>query len=53
LFLGIIADALPVINVSPFWQMAISGVAIIVAVALNLRGERRHGRIILKGTEAA
>jgi rhamnose transport system permease protein len=53
LFLGIIADALPVINVSPFWQMAISGVAIIVAVALNLRGERRPGRIILKPTEAA
>jgi rhamnose transport system permease protein len=53
LFLGIIADALPVINVSPFWQMAISGVAIIVAVALNLRGERRQGRIILKSTEAA
>jgi len=53
LFLGIIADALPVINVSPFWQMAISGVAIIVAVALNLRGERRPGRIILKPTETA
>ena len=28
-------------------------VAIIVAVALNLRGERRQGRIILKPTEAA
>jgi rhamnose transport system permease protein len=53
LFLGVIADALPVINVSPFWQMAISGVAIIVALALNLRGERRPGRIILKPTEAA
>jgi rhamnose transport system permease protein len=53
LFLGVIADALPVINVSPFWQMAISGLAIIIAVALNLRGERRPGRIILKPTEAA
>jgi rhamnose transport system permease protein len=53
LFLAIIADALPVINVSPFWHMAISGVAIIVAVALNARGERRRGRIILKRAEAA
>jgi rhamnose transport system permease protein len=53
LFLGVIADALPVIRVSPFWQMAISGVAIIVAVALNLRSDRRQGRIILKRAEAA
>lgn len=53
LFLAIIADALPVVNVSPFWQMAISGVAIIVAVALNARGARRPGRIILKRAEAA
>jgi rhamnose transport system permease protein len=53
LFLGIIANALPVINISPFWQMAISGSAIILAVALNARGERRQGRIILKKAEAA
>ena len=48
LFLGIIQRALPVINVSPFWQMAISGSAIILAVVLNARGERRQGRIILR-----
>jgi rhamnose transport system permease protein len=53
LFLGIIADALPVIHVSPFWQMAISGFAIIAAVALNLRSERRPGRIILRRLEQA
>jgi len=53
LFLGIISSALPVINVSPFWQMAISGSAIILAVVLNARGERRRGRIILKKAEAA
>lgn len=53
LFLGIIANALPVINISPFWQMAISGSAIILAVVLNARGERGHGRIILKKAEAA
>ncbi|MBU0583586.1 MAG: ABC transporter permease [Alphaproteobacteria bacterium] len=53
LFLGIIASALPVVNISPFWQMAISGSAIILAVALNARGERKQGRIILRKAEAA
>ena len=53
LFLGIISNALPVINISPFWQMAISGSAIILAVVLNARGERRQGRIILRKAEAA
>ena len=48
LFLGIIGNALPVINVSPFWQMAISGTAILLAIVLNARGERKKGRIILK-----
>ncbi|WEX08840.1 ABC transporter permease [Chelativorans sp. AA-79] len=52
LFLGIIGSALPVINISPFWQLAISGGAIILAVVLNARGERRQGRIILKRAEA-
>jgi rhamnose transport system permease protein len=33
--------------------MAISGAAIILAVVLNARGERRPGRIILKKAEAA
>jgi rhamnose transport system permease protein len=53
LFLGIISTALPVINISPFWQMAISGGAIIFAIVLNARGERKPGRIILKKAEAA
>jgi rhamnose transport system permease protein len=48
LFLGIISSALPVINISPFWQMAISGSAIIFAIFLNARSERKQGRIILK-----
>ena len=51
IFLGVIGRALPVIGVSPFWQMAISGTAIIVAVALNARAERKTGRIILKQAE--
>lgn len=52
LFLGIIKNALPVVNISPFWQMAISGTAIIVAVAINARAEREKGRIILRKAEA-
>jgi rhamnose transport system permease protein len=53
LFLGIISSALPVIHVSPFWQMAISGSAIILAIILNARSERQHGRLILKKQGAA
>nr|WP_295889189.1 ABC transporter permease [uncultured Devosia sp.] len=52
IFLGVINNALPVINISPFWQMAISGTAILLAVVLNARGERRKGRVILKKAEA-
>ena len=48
LFLGVIKNALPVINVSPFWQMAISGLVIIIAVLFNARQERRKGRLILR-----
>jgi rhamnose transport system permease protein len=52
-FLGTISSALPVIGVSPFGQMAISGTAILAAVILNARGERKPGRIILKKADAA
>jgi rhamnose transport system permease protein len=48
LFLGVINSALPVINISPFWQMAISGAAIILAVIFNSRTSHQKGRIILK-----
>jgi rhamnose transport system permease protein len=48
LFLGVIKNALPVINISPFWQMAISGLVIIIAVLFNARQERRKGRLILR-----
>lgn len=53
LFLGVIKNALPVVDISPFWQLAISGAAIIVAVSFNARAERRPGRIILKRAERA
>ena len=53
LFLGIISNALPVVDISPFWQLAISGGAIIIAVALNAQANREKGRIILKRAEHA
>ncbi|WP_300056436.1 ABC transporter permease [uncultured Roseobacter sp.] len=53
LFLGIIKNALPVVDISPFWQLAISGGAIIIAVALNAQANRGKGRIILKRAEQA
>ena len=51
LFLGVIKNALPVINISPFWQMAISGSAIVIAVILNTKSNARKGRNILKQEE--
>jgi rhamnose transport system permease protein len=52
IFLGLIKNALPVIGVSPFWQLAISGTAIILAVAFNAVQARPRGRIILRGAGA-
>jgi rhamnose transport system permease protein len=48
LFLGVIKNALPVVGISPFWQMAISGTAIILAVAFNAAQSRPKGRLILR-----
>jgi len=45
LFLGVIRNALPLLAVSPFWQMAISGAVIVAAALLNAagaRGPQRH-----------
>lgn len=52
IFLGVIANALPVIGISPFWQMAISGLAIVTAVAFNATQSRAPGRLILKQAQA-
>lgn len=51
-FLGIVKNALPVVGISPFWQLAISGAAIVIAVSFNARAGRTKGRIILKRAEA-
>ena len=48
LFLGVVKNALPIIDISPFWQMGISGAVIVLAVVLNSRSERQKGRLILR-----
>lgn len=53
IFLGVVKNALPVVGISPFWQLAISGSAIILAVAFNAQQGRARGRIILKSAEHA
>ncbi len=51
IFLGIVKNALPVVGISPFAQMAISGVAILIAIAFNAKAQGPKGRIILKSAE--
>ncbi len=48
LFIGMINNALPIIGVSPFWQMAISGLVIIIAVIANASLDKSKARIILR-----
>jgi rhamnose transport system permease protein len=47
LFLGVIVNALPVMQITPFWQMAISGAVILAAVVVNARNEKRGMKLIL------
>lgn len=48
LFLGILRNALPLLGVSPFWQMAVSGLVITVAVIINARDPSAGRRRILE-----
>ena len=48
LFISVIESALPFVRVSPFVQTAISGIIILIAVAVNSRSDRRKGRQILE-----
>jgi rhamnose transport system permease protein len=50
LFLGTIKNALPLVAISPFWQMAISGLVIISAVILNARRTKGIPRRILESS---
>lgn len=42
IFLGVVKNALTVIGVSPFWQMAIQGAVILVAIVANTVVDRRN-----------
>jgi rhamnose transport system permease protein len=53
LFIGVINGALPVIQVSPFWQQAIAGAVILISVVLNARADRTQGRQILETPQGA
>jgi len=44
LFLGVMKNALPLLAVSPFWQMAISGAVIVTAAVVNAAGARAPQR---------
>ena len=48
LFLGVIKNALPLVGISPFFQMAVSGAVITAAVLINARGTRRAPMRILE-----
>ena len=48
LFLGVIKNALPLVGISPFSQMAVSGAVITGAVLINARGARQVRRRILE-----
>lgn len=52
LFIGVVNNALPIIGVSPFWQMAISGLVIIIAVIANATSGKDKARIILRTPNA-
>jgi rhamnose transport system permease protein len=47
LFLGIINNALPVINLSPFYQMGIQGFVVLAAIVANVLMEQRNEKRLL------
>ena len=48
---GILANALPLINVSPFWQQAIQGFVILAAIITNVMIKRNNDRANLRRRE--
>jgi rhamnose transport system permease protein len=48
ILLGILNNALPLINVSPFWQMGIQGITMLGAVVMNILFRRRTQRTALR-----
>jgi len=51
LFIGIVNNALPVINLSPFYQMALLGAIILVAVIYNKLADDRNQKFISRKRE--
>lgn len=51
LFIGVIRNALPLIGISPFWQMGINGMVIVAAAVLSAR--RREDKRSILETHAA
>lgn len=47
LFLAVINNALPMVQISPFWQSALTGLVILSAVVINARGEKSRNKQIL------
>ncbi|GHU27877.1 ribonucleotide-diphosphate reductase subunit alpha [Spirochaetia bacterium] len=45
---GILANALPLINVSPFWQQAIQGIVILAAILTNVFIKRNNDKSALR-----
>lgn len=52
LFLGVLMNTLPLVGISPFWQMAVNGLVITIAAILNARTEKRGRRAILEAGAA-
>lgn len=51
LFIGVIRNALPLVGISPFWQMGINGMVIVAAAVLSAR--RREDKRSILETHAA
>lgn len=47
LFLSVISNALPLVQISPFWQSALTGMVILTAVIINGRAEKKRHKQIL------
>ncbi|MBI9100957.1 MAG: ABC transporter permease [Spirochaetales bacterium] len=47
LFLGILNNALPVANLSPFYQMGIQGLVVLLAMVVNILSEKRNEKKLL------
>jgi rhamnose transport system permease protein len=47
LLIGLIRNALPAVDISQFWQLAISGAIILLAIIINTKTEQRKEKTIM------